>query len=279
MKPCSLLVVPLDALTPDPEQVRRAFGEEELVGLGRSLAAGQLHPILAYRKGDRIIILDGERRWRAAKLAGLKSLDVLVVPEPEGPGDITLAQLAANLQRADLNPVEKAEGIRRVMTETGRPASEVAATLGLSPASVSRLLSLLELPGEIRDRVRAGTLAASTAYQIARAGSREAQEALAEKAGKNGLSREALAERVRAVLPQKGRKAATRFQAVLGGGRTITLAGEGLASLDQLVEWTEELLAKARKVRSKGLELSTFAALLRDEAGAGRANDEGGAPC
>jgi ParB family chromosome partitioning protein len=279
MKPCSLLVVPLDALTPDPAQVRRAFGEEELVGLGRSLAAGQLHPILAYRKGDQIIILDGERRWRAAKLGGLKSLDVLLVPEPEGPGDIALAQLAANLQRADLDPVEKAEGIRRVMTETGQSASEVAATLGLSPASVSRLLALLELPGEIQDRVRAGTLAASAAYQIARAGSREAQEALAEKAGKNGLSREALAERVRDGKPQKGRKAAARFQAVLGKGRTITLAGEGLTSLEQLVEWTEELLAKARKVRSKGLELATFAALLRDEAGAGRANGEGGAPC
>lgn len=279
MKPCSLLVVPLDALTPDSAQVRRDFNEEELVGLGRSLVAGQLHPILAYRKGDRIIILDGERRWRAARLAGLKSLDVLVVPEPKGPGDILLAQLAANLQRADLNPVEKAEGIRRAMTESGATASAVASMLGLSTASVSRLLSLLELPGEIQDRVRAGTLAASAAYQIARAESREEQEQLAGEAGKNGLSREALAERVRGDKPQKGRKAAVRFQAVLGQGRTITLAGEGLTSLEHLVEWTEELLAKARKVRSKGLELATFAALLRDEAGAGRANGEGGAPC
>lgn len=259
-----LLSVPLAELHPDQNQARTHFSEESLLGMARTLKKGQLHPILAHRQGDKLVILDGERRWRAAKLAGLEQVDVVVVGTPSAP-EVLTRSLVANLQREDLSPMEKARGIQRLKEATKATAADVAGALGLSRGNVSRLLALLELPESVQRRVDSGELSASTAYQIARKG--DGAEQLAAEAIENGLTREQVAGQGRGKGPHKARrKPAARLVAELGEGRSVTLAGPELDSMDVLIAWLEELLAKARKARPRGMEPKTFAALLRDEA-------------
>lgn len=268
-----ILRVPLSDIEPDPLQPRKSFDEEALLRLARSLAeSGQLHPLLAIRRNGRLVILDGERRWRAAGLAKCDAVDVIVLEDPMDSATALEAALVANLQREDLSPIEKARAIQGLMEQTGTSQAQVAARLGLSAASVSRTLALLSLPAEAQEKVASGELPASTAYAIARAQGADA-ETIAADAADQKLSREDVAARL-----GKGAKAGkhpvpTRVTAALGGGRTVTMTGVGLTSLDDLVQWLEELLAKAKKIRKgqpKGVELSTFAALLRDEARAAK---------
>lgn len=256
--------VPLAELSPDPDQPRKHFTEESLLGMARTLKERQLHPVLAHRQEDKLVILDGERRWRAAKLAGLDHVDVVVVETPSA-REAMRSALVANLQREDLSPMEKARGIQRLKEATGATAAEVAGTLGLSRGNVSRLLALLELPESVQEQVDQGELAASTAYQIARKG--EGAEALAAETIENSLTREEVAKQGRSRGPQRARrKPAPRLVAELGGGRSVTLSGPSLDSVEVLISWLEELLGKARKARPRGMEPKTFAALLRDEA-------------
>src|SRR5262245_61779733 len=127
----------LGELEPDSTQPRSLFSEESLLGLAKTLASGQLQPIVAYRRKDKLIILDGERRWRAAKVAELPTVDVVVVEEPKEKGALLLQQLIANLQREDLSPLERANAIDRLMKETGWTAAKAGAALGLSAPTVS----------------------------------------------------------------------------------------------------------------------------------------------
>lgn len=266
-----VIQVSVGQLAADPSQPRTEFAEESLLGLAASLKHGQLQPILAYQKDGKLLILDGERRWRAAKRAGLATVDVIIVDEPAEAGFVLQRQLVANLQREDLAPMERARAIDRLIKATGSPAARVAQALGLSSGNVSRTLALLGLPESVQAQVESGDLKASAAYQIARSGDASTQEQLAAEVAGGRVTRDALAGRLRAKKSAAG-KAATRgpvrLKAVLGGGRSITLSGAGLDSLDRLIEWLEELLGRARKFRPRGLELATFAALLRDEANA-----------
>ncbi|MCB9386186.1 MAG: ParB/RepB/Spo0J family partition protein [Bryobacterales bacterium] len=258
-----VLRVRVEELEPDDSQVRTEFEEEALQGLAASLKRGQLQPILAYRRNGRLVILDGERRWRASRLASLPTLDVIVVDDPEERGAVLERQLVANVQRENLSPLERARAIQRLLAETGWTAAKVADSIGISSATVSRAMALLELPEEIQRRVAAGTLPASTAYELAKSGDRGKQEDLARRITQEKLSRDRVAAAVRAKPAAKG---SARVTAALGLGRTVTLAGPGLETLDQLIEWTEELLQRAKKARPRGVELATFMAVLRDEA-------------
>lgn len=275
--------VPLESLTPDPEQPRKAFSEESLTGLARTLADGQLQPVLAYERDGALMLLDGERRWRAARMAGLDAIDVIVVAREEvDPEQVPVAALIANLQREDLLPVDKAQAIARLIELNGSAASEVAAQLGLSPATVSRLLALLKLPEAVQEQVNRGELAVTTALELAR--SEADVEGAAKQVVDRGLSRDSVAAMRKKGGGRTSARARPRVVAQLDGGRSITASGNGLDSLDELIAWLEELLAKARKARPRGMELRTFESLLRDESkvarrsGAGKSKTAGGRP-
>ncbi len=253
------------------KQIRERFSEEELAGLAQSIAEhGILQPLLVHREEGAFVLDDGERRLRAAKIAGLSSVPVIVDPRQFSRTAVIERQLIANCQRADLSAIEKARAIDRLVQETKCTASDVAIKLGLSPASVSRLLSLLGLPDSVKKRLEAGELSPSAAYEITRAGDASEQETLAAEASLTGMTRDALTARRKSAATEAAsagsRQTPARVTAKLGAGRTVTLTGPGLTSLDQLVNWLEELLAKARKARPRGVELATFVALLKDEA-------------
>lgn len=149
--------VDLTALKPNPFQPRTEFGEAELKELADSIRAnGVLQPILVRRVGPQLEIVAGERRWRAAKLAGLERIPAVV---REIPDDATAVfALVENLQRADLNPMEKARALRRVTEATGASQEELARRLGLDRSTVANFVRLLDLAEPVQGLVSRGTL-------------------------------------------------------------------------------------------------------------------------
>lgn len=153
-----LRMVPLSAIEPNKDQPRREFDEEKLQQLADSISRyGVLQPLLVRDMGNgRYQLLAGERRWRAARLAGLTELPVQL-KELEDQGVLEVA-LIENLQREDLNPMEQAGGYRRLMEEFSLTQEEVAARVGRSRPAVANTLRLLSLPKTIQDMVQEGAL-------------------------------------------------------------------------------------------------------------------------
>ena len=153
-----LRMVPLSAIEPNKDQPRREFDEEKLQQLADSISRyGVLQPLLVRDMGNgRYQLLAGERRWRAARLAGLTDLPVQL-KELEDQGVLEVA-LIENLQREDLNPMEQAGGYRRLMEEFSLTQEEVAARVGRSRPAVANTLRLLSLPKTIQDMVQEGAL-------------------------------------------------------------------------------------------------------------------------
>lgn len=155
------------------------------------------------------------------------------------------------------------------MTTAAMTATQVAAAVGFSEATVSRSLKLLELEPSLLAQVASGALAPDTAYRIAREQNPQCRLALAQQA-ERGVSRDALARKLKSSRRADERRAAgtTRCKAVLGKC-SVTFDGPGL-SLDAMIECVEQLLSRARKAKLQGLTLQTFASLLRDLANEGK---------
>ena len=152
-----LVDLPIDSLAPNPEQPRKAFHPEALEELTNSIrTTGVLQPIVVRARGDRYEILVGERRWRAARAAGLARVPALVREATDAEA-LELA-LVENLLREDLNPLEQADAYHRLMAEFGWTQEEVARRIGKDRSSIANVLRLRRLPGEIQDDLRAGRL-------------------------------------------------------------------------------------------------------------------------
>lgn len=173
--------LPLQKVEPNPDQPRRTFDEEELQALADSIAAhGILQPLAVRASGDGFYqIIAGERRWRAARMAGLSEVPVVVLEAD----DRTVMELALveNLQRQDLNPMEEAEGYQRLMKEYGLTQEEAAARVGKSRPAVANALRLLLLPEEVRSLVEDGTISAGHARAILSLPAARLQKAAAQK--------------------------------------------------------------------------------------------------
>jgi len=146
-----LTVVPLDAVAPNPEQPRKHFAEDKLVELAASiLERGLLQPIVVRRQGDGYQLLAGERRFRAARLAGLDRLPAVV----RDGGDALEIALIENLQREDLEPLEEAEALAALIERHAYSHREIADLLGKSRPYVSNILSLTRLPEPVKVDLR-----------------------------------------------------------------------------------------------------------------------------
>jgi ParB family transcriptional regulator, chromosome partitioning protein len=146
-----LTVVPLDAVEPNPEQPRKHFAEQKLVELAASiLERGLLQPIVVRRHGERYQLLAGERRFRAARLAGLDRLPAVV----RDGGDALEIALIENLQREDLAPLEEAEALAALIERHAYSHREIADLLGKSRPYVSNTLSLIRLPEPVKADLR-----------------------------------------------------------------------------------------------------------------------------
>ncbi len=156
---------PIDDLEPNPFQPRSAISDEDLTELADSIREqGLLQPILIRRHPDRpgrFQIIAGERRWRAAKLVGLTTIPSFTRELTDNAA--SAAALVENLQRQDLNPIEEAEGFKRLIDGFGLTQEELAKAIGKSRSHVANLLRLLNLPSEVIQHVRKGALSAGHA--------------------------------------------------------------------------------------------------------------------
>ena len=150
--------LPVGLVDPNPSQPRSTFDEEGLVALAESVRAnGVLQPVLVRpTKGGRYELIAGERRWRAAKLAGLDEVPGVVRPH-EDAASIELA-LVENMAREDLNPIEEARACSALVEELGLTREEVGRRVGRSRVAVSNLIRLLDLPDEAIELIERGEL-------------------------------------------------------------------------------------------------------------------------
>lgn len=151
--------IELSKIEADPEQPRRHFDETELDELAASLKAhGQLQPIRVIwdAKASIYRIVAGERRYRAAKKAGLPSLDAIILDDATSLEAIRVEQVVENLQRSELSKSDTARAYRSLMETWGITAAELAARLGVSPSTISRGLGVLKLSEEERKKIDSG---------------------------------------------------------------------------------------------------------------------------
>lgn len=155
----------INSIDNDPNQPRKVFDGQKLAELADSIKShGIMQPILAIQNNDRYTIVAGERRFRAAKIAGLKSVPLILL----GLSDKEKLEVALieNLQREDLNPMEQAAGVASLMEEYGLTQQEVSARVGKNRSTIANLLRLLELPQQVADMVRQDVLSASHARSL-----------------------------------------------------------------------------------------------------------------
>ncbi|MBI2508653.1 MAG: ParB/RepB/Spo0J family partition protein, partial [Betaproteobacteria bacterium] len=150
----ALAMLAIDALEPGRYQPRLRLDPEALRELADSIKAqGVMQPILARPRGDgRYEIIAGERRWRAARMAGLATVPALVREVPDR--HVLAMALIENIQREDLNPLEEAAGLKRLIEEFGMTHADAAAALGRSRAGITNALRLLELAPPVQELLR-----------------------------------------------------------------------------------------------------------------------------
>ena len=164
-----ILEIPIGEVRPDPQQVRTDFAadvvaaedHEDLEGLAKNIAAIGIHNPIHVRPDAEggYVIVSGERRWRAAALAGLETVPCLVDAEGEqDPGRNTLTQLSENLQRSNLKLLDVAQALQRCLDETGLTQSQLAKELGKSKSWVSKYLALLKAKGALQEALTEGYL-------------------------------------------------------------------------------------------------------------------------
>ena len=160
------LLVPIEKIKPNPDQPRKRFAKEDLDDLAASIKEkGVIQPLIVRAWGDGTYgIVAGERRWRAAQIAQLHELPVIV----RDFSDVEVLEIAIieNIQRADLNPIEEAAGYRQLMDRFGHTQEKMAEALGKSRSHIANLLRLLNLPEAVIEMVRIGELSAGHARAL-----------------------------------------------------------------------------------------------------------------
>jgi ParB family chromosome partitioning protein len=179
--------VAIDAIAPNPLQPRTVFQPDRLEELAASIRAnGIIQPLIVRRAGLSYQIVAGERRWRAAKIAGLSEVPI-VVQEVADRQMLELA-LIENLQREDLNPIETAQAYERLGKELGISQEEIGRRTGKDRASIANTIRLLRLPKEVQLLIAEHRISTGHAKAILGLGSEDEQIQLAEKAAAQGLS-------------------------------------------------------------------------------------------
>ena len=162
------LIVPVEKVFPNPDQPRRSFTDEHLRDLSASIKAkGIIQPLIVRKRSTgngEYEIVAGERRWRAAQMAQLHEIPVLVRDFTDT--EVLEVAIIENIQRADLNPVEEAAGFRQLMDKFGHTQEKLAEELGKSRSHIANLLRLLHLPSDVQELLVEGRLSAGHARAL-----------------------------------------------------------------------------------------------------------------
>jgi ParB family transcriptional regulator, chromosome partitioning protein len=223
--------IPINQIDPNPYQPRNNFDEESLAGLTASIRElGVLQPILVRQmREDRYAIIAGERRWRAAKRAGLQFIPVIVRQVND---ELTLQHaLVENLHRDDLNPLEEAAAYQQLVEDFDLTQEEVAQKVGKSRSAVANLLRLFQLPPQVQRLVAEGRVSAGHAKALLGTPDRAFQESLARRVATDGLSVRETEEAVR----QRNGLAGSPGGSPGSPGTRSKLRAPGLLELEELL--------------------------------------------
>lgn len=249
---------PLSFCKPDPNQPRKHFAEELLLALGASLKVRQNDPIQCKPDGT---IIDGERRWRAAKLVGLEKLDVIITETPLTDKEISLHRLTSFFHREGLSPWEKFQACQQLLELNQWQGKDLAAHLHVDPATITRLLSPARTIPAWQEALKAGKVGLSDVY----AASKLPEESQA------GLLALKLSGATRDQLEAAGRKQRTPKPADVKVSRvkitlpkaTVVVTGNELA-MPELCELLSDALKESRKA-AETYDVSTFQRMMADK--------------
>jgi ParB family transcriptional regulator, chromosome partitioning protein len=179
--------LPIDRIEPNPLQPRVVFNPEKLNELAQSIRAnGVIQPLIVRKTGDSYHLVAGERRWRASRLAGLTEVPVFI----QDLADERLLEVALieNIQREDLNPIEIAQAFEKLATDLGLSHEEIGNRTGKDRSTVTNMLRLLRLPGDIQILLAERRLSMGHARALLALPDEELQREVAEKAASQGMS-------------------------------------------------------------------------------------------
>lgn len=205
--------IPIDLIDPSSLQPRTIFDEAKLAELAQSIGTnGVVQPLLLRRKGPRYELIAGERRWRAAQLAGLSKVPAVI----RNVSDDKVLELALieNIQREDLNPIEEARAYKKLIDTVGLTQETVAERVGRDRSYVTNYLRLLKLPNDLQDLLQRGKLSTGHARALLGTEHVEVQRRLARKVIDMDLSVRATEQLVRRTVEPRQRKASRTTQAV-----------------------------------------------------------------
>ncbi|HKS10628.1 MAG TPA: ParB/RepB/Spo0J family partition protein [Pyrinomonadaceae bacterium] len=235
--------VELDSIVPGPMQPRTHFDEGSLEGLADSIRThGIVQPLLVRRQGERYELIAGERRWRAARLAGLSKVPVVVKEVPDQ--DLLEIALIENIQRENLNPIEEAQAYKRLIENVGLTQEALAARVGRDRSYITNYLRLLKLPDDLQQLVVEGRLSTGHARTILGLAHVDLQRKIARQVIDGALSVRATEHLVRKAVEGSPAKAAsavdpniraaeTKLRRALGTQvRIVQLRGEGPGKIE-----------------------------------------------
>ncbi len=200
-----VLEVDVNLIDNNAQQPRKQFDQDALNELAASIRThGIVQPLLVKRQGGRYLIVAGERRFRAARIAGLTEVPVIVTDFDDAA--MHEVSLIENIQREDLNPIEEAAAIRFLMRQHDMTQEEVSARIGKSRPAVANALRLLQLPERVIELLRAGTISAGHGRAIAGVEGEKLQLQLADETVRLGYSVRALESRIKHLSEKKPEK-------------------------------------------------------------------------
>ena len=256
--------LPVESIRRNPQQPRTQFGPDSLKALAASLVeAGMVQPLIVRPLRDgRFELIAGERRWRAAREAGLQTVPAIIRDEDEA--ERLQTALIENMAREDLNPVDEARACAALVEELGLSKKQLARRLGRSRSAISNLIRLLDLPDEVLNLLAAGELSEGHGRAILQAAGNEARRALAREAARHGWSVRETERRAQQADAPKGSKtarhpdqdaalerAADALEAALGTGVRVRPARRGIR-VELHFDDLDELLAFADQRGSAG---------------------------
>jgi ParB family chromosome partitioning protein len=258
--------VPIASVVRDPKQPRTTFDEAELAALAENLlTCGQQVPVLVYQDGDTLRLLDGERRWRAAKLAGIPELTAVVLAEKPDPTQLALAQGSIDLHRRQLSPMERSRLVGRILEQTNCTAAEAGKQLGISQSAVSKLMAYAKLHPDIQQQLESGKLDGERAYLLAGEPDHAKQLALLPNvlSGSRDDARRTVRKAPRSAEAFKLAPKPANIRFAMPGGYVVALKGDAV-TLQDAVEVLSETLKQLKKGLNQGLDVQTQARVMRD---------------
>lgn len=264
----------LNQLKPDPGQPRKSMTDAAFESLVASIRErGLLLPLRvtpADASGNHVIV-SGHRRHAALEKLVAKTAPCIIVEGPLDDPTILEEQIAENVHREDISPLDEALAYRRYLTLKDIPAARAAEELHVPAPRISRALALLDLPDDVQAAVHAGTIPKETGYYLSRLPAGEERNRLMAQALAGSLSRESAARAVKSSRSAATEgPAVTRVSCKLPNAGMLTLSGPAV-KLESFIATLEVVLKEARKARAQGWDVSTLAKVFRDRAAKGGA--------